>query len=390
MKVLKKTGLVILIALVVFILWYSPSYVYRVFIWQDADYDDYNRFSSTALQASPRPLPFVDQTADQGQHVVENFDQLIPGGTLDSLLKSQETYAFLVLQKDTLQYETYVAGIIRQDFQTSFSTAKSILSLLIGLAIQWDHIESVEEPITNYLPELLERDPDYARIRIEDLLRMRSGLAFSNEIKFPIVTSDPPLTYLHPDLRYVALEKTRIQEAPDSVFRYNNYNPLLIGMILERATGKSVSQFTQEYLTDLLGFEYPSFWSTDENGFEKMESGFNAAPIDMAKFGRLMLAEKSHGQGNVLPNDWYRKTLDAKDALVFSSGHQWGYGRMWWMVLNDGVAAHPFANGRFGQFIYLCPVSDIIIVRHGLSPDNWDDDDWTTLFYSYCSTFHPN
>ena len=388
MKRLKYFGLFLVLSIIVFILWHSPSYVYRVFVWQDADYDDYTRFSSTAIETSSRPRPFTDGSQVHGKNIESRFDRVIQQGSLDSLLNAQQTYAFLVIKNDTVHYEIYAEGMERQDFQASFSTAKSILSLLTGLAIQWEHIESVEEPITNYLPELLERDPRFSRIRIEDLLHMRSGLAFSNAIKFPIVTSDPPLTYLHPDLRFVALEKSRIQEEPDSVFRYNNYNPLLLGMILERASGKSVSQFTEEYLTNPLGFEYPSFWSTDEKGFEKMESGFNAAPIDMAKFGRLMLEEKGVGNGKVLPGDWYRGSINAKDALVFSSGHQWGYGRMWWMVLQDAVPAHPFANGRFGQFIYTCPIADIIIVRHGLSPDDWDDDDWTTLFYSFCSFYH--
>lgn len=388
MKVLKYTGLFLLLAIVLFVLWYSPSYVYRVFVWQDADYDDYTRFSTSPMTAASSPSSFAEGSEMQSDRVSENFNRILKRGTLDSLLEAQATYAFLVIQKDSLLYEKYAGGIGRKTIQTSFSTAKSILNLLVGSAIERGDIKSVNEPITEYLPELSERDRRFEKIRIDDLLRMRSGLAYKPGVSFPIVTSDDPLTYLHPDLRKVALENTRIQSEPDIAFRYNNYNALLLGLILERATGMSVSAFTRESLVEPLGFEYDSFWSTDENGFEKMESGLNARPIDFAKIGRLMLQSRSSKSELNLPPYWYRESTAAKDTLVFKSGHQWGYGRMWWMVINDSVPPHPFANGRFGQFIYVCPVSDMVIVRHGLSPDSWDDNDWTTLFFSYCSTFH--
>ena len=388
MKVLKYAGLVLLLAIIVFIFWHSPGYVYRVFVWQDADYDDYTRFASTHMQAAPKPIPFTRGTAQQNVAVRARFDSLLEPGTLDSLLTAQETYAFLILQNDTLHFEDYAEGMDRETIQSSFSTAKSVLNLLVGIAIEQEQIESVNDPITKYLPELVDRNPDFARISIDDLLRMRSGLAYKHGISFPIVTSDDPLTYLHPDLRYVALEKTRIETAPDTEFRYNNYNPLLLGIILERATDMSVSAFTQKHLIDPLGFEYDASWSTDENGFEKMESGFNARPIDMAKIGRYLLELKDVDASHKLNSHWYEASLHGSDTIVFSSGHKWGYGRMWWMVLQDSIPAHPFANGRFGQFIYICPISGIIIVRHGMSPDNFDDDDWTSLFYAYCGTQH--
>lgn len=389
MKVLKYMGLLLLLVMVLFVLWYSPSYVYRAFVWQDADYDDYTRFSSAPMTAASSPSPYAEGSELQRNDVSDRFNELLKQGTLDSLLEAQATYAFLLIQNDTLLYEMYADAMGRKTVQTSFSTAKSVLNLLVGISIEKEYIKSVNEAITQYLPELSERDARFEKIRIEDLLRMRSGLAYTRGVSFPIVSSDDPLTYLHPDLRKVALEKTRIQTAPDSEFRYNNYNALLLGLILERATGISVSALTEQFLVEPLGFEYASFWSTDENGFEKMESGLNARPIDFAKIGRLMLQAGATSDKQILPSDWYRETTTARDTIAFRSGQRWGYGRMWWMVISDSAPPHPFANGRFGQFIYLCPVSDMIIIRHGLSPDNWDDDDWTALFYALCSKYHP-
>jgi len=97
--------------------------------------------------------------------------------------------------------------------------------------------------------------------------------------------------YFHPDLRKVALGRTEIIEKPGEYFLYNNYNPLLIGLILERVTKKTISEYLQEKLWEPLGMEFPGSWSTDseKSGFEKMVFGVNARATDFAKFARLFI-----------------------------------------------------------------------------------------------------
>ena len=203
----------------------------------------------------------------------------------DAFLAKNRTQAFIVIQDDAILYEQYFNGASRDSIVTSFSTAKSFTSTLIGIAISEGYIHSVDDPITDYLPELAERDPAFANITIRDLLMMSSGIKY---VEFPFVNGDDAKTYYYPDLRQLALEDTHIVGLPGEQFHYNNYHPLLLGMILERATGTSVANYLQEKIWKPVGMEYPGSWSLDEHGFEKMESGINARAIDFAKFGRLV------------------------------------------------------------------------------------------------------
>jgi CubicO group peptidase (beta-lactamase class C family) len=125
----------------------------------------------------------------------------------------------------------------------------------------------------------------YSAITIENLLSMASGLRYVEE-ETPF--SDDTKTYYDPNLRSVALSAV-IEEEPGKTFHYNNYNFLLLGIILERATGMPVAKYMEEKLWKQLGMEAPSSWGLDSeaSGFEKMESGINARAIDFAKFGRL-------------------------------------------------------------------------------------------------------
>ena len=143
----------------------------------------------------------------------------------------------------------------------SFSTAKSFTSALIGIAIQEGAIKSENDPITDYLPELAARDARFQKITIHDLLGMASGIRF-DEKRF-MWHDESNLTYRFTDLRSLALNKTVIIEPPGQTFLYNDYNPILLGMILERATGKPVTDYLQEKLWTPLGMEFGGSWTLD-------------------------------------------------------------------------------------------------------------------------------
>ena len=205
--------------------------------------------------------------------------------SFDELLASTQTTAFLIIKDDRLIYENYFNGYERDSINTSFSVAKSFVSALVGISIDEGLIDSVDDPITKYIPELQNKDSRYSAITIKNLLSMSSGLRYVEE-ETPF--SDDTKTYYDPNLRTVALSAV-IEEEPGKRFHYNNYNYLLLGIILERATGMPVAKYMEEKLWKPLGMEAPASWSLDSetNGFEKMESGINARAIDFAKFGRL-------------------------------------------------------------------------------------------------------
>ena len=266
-----------------------------------ADVNDYRRFPAQELETGPSD--FVFRRGLDEARVAALFEAQPEVDRLDEFLAAQDTQAFLVIQDDAILYEKYFNGAARDSIVTSFSVAKSFVSALVGIAIGEGKIASVRDPITKYLPELAERDPRFSEITIEDLLRMSSGIRYE---EFPFLHGDDAKTYYYPDLRTLALQQTEVVGEPGSTFLYNNYHPLLLGLILERATGVPVAEYLQEKIWKPLGMEYPGSWSLDstDTGFPKMESGINARAIDFARFGRLYLNEGAWEGRQIVPADW--------------------------------------------------------------------------------------
>ena len=309
MKVIKVIGIGIaalagLVAVIIIAaaLVYPPEYVYRVLTWRESDAFDWQKFPSHPLSASVAPFHFEDEPEPR---VAELFGELVQVEDWDQFLAENQTQAFIVIQDGKVLYENYFNGTRRDSIVTSFSVAKSFVSTLIGLAVQDGSITSVEDPITKYLPELAERDPRFDGITIRHLLRMESGLEYEEFRPF-LFNSDDPLTTYFPDQRELSLENTHIIAPPGQYFHYNKYGPQLLGMILERSTGMSVTEYMQAKLWEPLGMEFDGSWSTDslESDFEKMETGVNARAIDFAKLGVLFLNDGVWGEEQLVSEAW--------------------------------------------------------------------------------------
>lgn len=141
--------------------------------------------------------------------------------------------------------------------------------------------------------------------------------------------------------------------------RYNNYNPLLLGLILERATGMPVSTFLEQKLWQPLGMGADGSWSLDStmSGFEKMESGINGRAIDFATFGSLYLHGGEWGGRQVVPRAWVEESTRADTSSDPARGYQY----FWWV----GEGGHYSARGNHGQYIFVAPERDLVIVRFG-------------------------
>src|SRR6266536_3273363 len=263
------------------------STIARALIWRQADIGDQQRFPSRPIpaggHASPLPAgPRMDLrvAASDGNGTAR----------LDEVLDGTDTRAFVVVHRDRVVYERYFGGSGPKTLETSFSVAKSFVSALVGIAIDEGRIGSVDDPVTRYVPELAARDQRFTRITLRHLLTMSSGLRYQ-ESSFPSPRGDDTSTYYGIDLRKEALEHTKIEQAPGHRWHYNNYNPLLLGLVLERATDMPVADFMASRLWQPLGAGSDASWSLDSkrSGFEKMESGLNATALDHARFGLLFL-----------------------------------------------------------------------------------------------------
>jgi CubicO group peptidase (beta-lactamase class C family) len=295
----------------------------------------------------------------------------VEGKPFATFLEETNTTAFIVLHGDELLYEAYFNGSSREATQTSFSVAKSFASTLIGIAIDEGYVASLADPVTAYVPELLERDERFADITIRHLLTMTSGLRYrESRYLWGEPWDDPTTTYYSPDLRSAAL-RSNIEEAPGTRFLYNNYNPLLIGMVLERATGMPVAEYLETRLWQPMGAEADGSWSLDSerSGFEKMESGINGRAIDFAKFGWIFLNEGRNGEQQVVPAAWVEEATRVDTTTDPVAEYQY----FWWV---DEERNAYYAEGKYCQFIYVYPDAELVLLRMGR---DCGDTYWTGL-----------
>jgi CubicO group peptidase (beta-lactamase class C family) len=328
----------------------------RALIWRESDVGDQHSFPArripTGVRASPLPRGVEAELVVSGG-----------GEGYDEFLRETDTLALLVVHEDRLVYERYFGGSTRTSLLTSFSAAKSVVSTLVGIAIDEGLIGSVNDPVTDYLPELAARDPEFRKVTLRHLLTMSSGIRY-REGGFPSL-GDDTYTYYGVNLRDVALKRTRIEEPPGISWHYNNYHPLLLGLVLERTTGTSVSNFMATRLWQPLGAEADATWNLDSerSGFEKMESGLNARAVDYARFGLLLLHNGEWNGRRIVSKDWVRAATSS--GTPTDPVYYYNYRYFWW--LDPERPGRFYALGKYGQYIYVAPDANTVVVRFGRS-----------------------
>jgi CubicO group peptidase (beta-lactamase class C family) len=336
----------------------DDSTIARAMIWRESDVGDQHRFPARRIPAAARASPLPDGVEP---HLALGSRR----DGLDEFLREKDTLAFVVVHRDRIVVERYFDGANRESLQTSFSAAKSFVSTLVGIAIDEGLIRSVDDPVTHYLPELTVRDPRFRQITLRHLLTMTSGIRYEEGGGFPWPFGDDTYTYYGANLRDIALNRTRIAGPPGVAWQYNNYHPLLLGLVLERATGRSVSDFMAKRLWQPLGAEADATWNLDSegSGFEKMESGLNARAVDYARFGLLFLHDGEWNGRRIVSRDWVRAATRAGTATDQAS--YFGYRYFWWLDVDRPGRFYAF--GKYGQFIYVAPDADAVVVRLGRS-----------------------
>ena len=371
-------------------------YVSRIIAWREADYRDFEKFPSRPVPAKSKSFSFKPAPENPPEYLRtvtyrrDASDPATPresmattldstGGTevtetLEKFLAGTGTTAFLVIRDDALLYEGYFNGYDRQSTQTSFSIAKSFVSALVGIAIEEGYIGSVDDPITKYIPEL--KGPGMDEITIRHLLTMSSGLKYTGEGRGGGPFSDDAKTYYDPNLRELALT-VEPEVEPGRRWEYNNYHPLLLGLILERATARPVATYLSQKIWQPLGMEANGSWSLDseEDGFEKMESGINGRAIDFAKFGRLYLNRGEWNGKQVVPASWVEQSTRVDTSTDPADFYQY----FWWVDVAHPERGRFMARGNLGQFIYVVPDKDLVIVRFG---EDWGYNRWPELLRS--------
>src|SRR5208282_5124796 len=270
-------------------------------------------------------------------------------------------------------------GYQRDSICISRSVAKSFTSALVGIAIDEGFIKSVDDPIINYLPEL--KDRGFDAITIRNLLTMGSGIRYRIS---PLPWDEDALYYFYPDLRNLLLTDMAVAEPPGNAFHYTDYNVGLLAIIVERTTHRTVSEYLQEKIWKPIGMEYPATWSLDsvQDGLELTHVALNARAIDYAKFGQLYLDKGNWNGRQIISERWVAESTapDPNDHRPWETYPQWadagGYYKYFWWGNSIGTNDYSFeAIGRWGQFIFVAPRANVVIVRtagdFGLGLEQW-------------------
>lgn len=293
----------------------------------------------------------------------------------DAYLEENQTVAFLIIKNDTIQYEKYFSGYSKESVVPSFSMAKSVTSILIGCALDEGLIQSVDEPITNYIPEL--KKNGFEKVTIKHLLQMTSGIDFNESYINPF--GDAASFYYGLNLRK-QIEKMHLKAEPGQQFEYVSGNTQLLGLVLERALkGKAITSYLQEKLWTPLGMEYDASWSIDreKNGLEKTFCCLNARALDFAKIGRLYKNKGNWNGQQIVSQQWVEQSTRPENT----GGSVKFYQYQWWLPTpNEDF----MAEGILGQFVYVHPAKDLIIVRLG---KNEGKADWWSIFTSLAKAY---
>jgi CubicO group peptidase (beta-lactamase class C family) len=322
----------------------------RLIIYNFSDIKDYRIFPARELKASPNPFMFYAKTK---QHMPDSLLHKGKKVNLTKFLEDESTLAFLVIRNDTILYETYFRDKDKNLIVPSFSMAKSFTSALIGCAIEDGLIKSVDEPVTNYIPELKENGFD--KVKIKHVLQMTTGLKFNENYINPF--SDVGAFYYGLHLRKNVL-KLKLAYEPGTKFEYISGNTEVLGLVLERALkNKTITQYLQEKIWTPLQMEFDASWSIDQkkDGIEKTFCCINARARDFAKFGKLFLNKGNYNGTQVVPASWVEQCTKAD----LTEGGAPDYKYQWWLEKDGSYQA----QGYLGQHIYICPKKNIVIVK---------------------------
>ena len=323
--------------------------------------------------------------AKEGVSLNYKEPKIISGEAIEAALqfsKSMESHALLIYQDDEIILEKYFNGSNAQTISDTQSMHKTVLAIMIGIAIENGIIKSVDEPASNYLKEW--KNDSRNLITIKNLLQQSSGLNYPEFSFHPL--SDFNQLMLGEDVTMMTLEQKAYQE-PNQVFEYNGVNPQNLGLLLQRASGKRYADFLSENLWQFIAEEDASIvLDSEKNRMPRTYCCLNATARDWLRIGILILNEGKLGENQIVPKSWIKN-------MITPSSTNPNYGYLTWLgtkheenrIYNPkstatGFHSEPyedrdliFLDGFGGQRVYIVPSKRLVIVRTGMSQMEWDD-----------------
>ncbi len=316
---------------------------------------DLELFPVNKLQKSSKPYSFIfekDPSLKLTKSDLEYHEKM-------------DTKAFLIFQGDTLIYEKYWDEHHDKTVSNSFSAAKSVIGMLVGIAIEEGKINSVDDLAGDYIPEFKKNGRE--QITIRHLLTMSAGFDWIESGKNPL--SEAAEGYYGTDL-YGLVTRLRVIEKPGIKFNYQSGNTQILGFIIEKATGKSINEYAAEKLWIPLGARNDAFWSLDkEGGDEKAFCCMYATARDYALLGQLILNKGFYNGAQIVPEWYMKKMLDTPNMSTKEKVPNMRYGWHTWVYKNRGNPVY-YCRGLMGQYMIAIPHKNRVIVRLGTKRDS--------------------
>lgn len=299
-------------------------------------------------------------------------------GALDAS-PEMNVHAVLVVRGGKLIHETYRRG---HDYRWSMplgmvtytphmqhdvrSISKSVVSLLVGIALDRGLIAGVDDPVFAYFPEHASlRTPEKDRVLLRHLLTMRSGLQW-DETHVPYGTSanSESLMFRSRDPYRLVLEQP-VQNEPGEKFNYSGGNTQLLAGVLQKATGEPLARFAEEALFEPLGITQFVWANSPASGEVLASWGLRLRPRDMAKIGELVLRKGMWNGRRVVSEAWIEESTQGRPAGSFETDWTPLYGYQWWMgvsAIGDHAISWIAGGGLGGQRIYIAPADNLVVV----------------------------
>ena len=329
------------------------TYIYKALFYNFADIDDLDIFP-TRIVKNGDPQPWTDAL---------DYNKAKIPDSVRAELEKLNTVAYLIIKNDSVKYEEYWDRYGPRSLSNSFSMAKSVIGILIGIAHDEGKIKSLDAPLCTYLPDYC--DEVAKRVTIRHLLTMCSGSTWDESYSnlFSMTTK----AYYGNDLEELMLKEVKMKSEPGKYYNYKSGDTQILAFILEKATGKTVSDYASEKLWSRVGAELPAQWSLDHaDGHEKAYCCIYSDARDFARIGKLMLDSGNWNGEQVVSKEYVRLAL-APNGLVYSddtTSKVMTYGYLWWLMNYNGHDIF-YMRGLSGQYVFVIPDEKMIVVHLG-------------------------
>lgn len=370
---MKKIGIVtVCFAVMIGIVWMGFGENIKILATSLNSFKDENLAHTFQHTPEIQPTEKISHGAANFQFLKEDNLTLVDGFRfkdgyypVEKFIEDTKTSALLVIKDDVIKYEKYYLGGDENTLFSSNSMGKSFVSALMGIAVSEGYVESIDDPIGKYIPEF--KGAEMENIPIKACLQMASGIRFDEDADMSGFSMKTLIGI--PAMKVIS--KYGMQEDPYTYRRYLSINTEILGQVIKNATGRGLAEYMEEKLWSKLGADHDAYW-TLSNDTELAMGGLSVSLRDYARFARLYLNDGNWEGEQILTEKWVKDSLDvsaeySRPGANNDPYNEIGYGYQWWVP--EGTQNEFMAIGVYGQWIYVNPSKQVIIVKTSADPN---------------------